>query len=189
MATRRNAALVFLVLTAAVAVLHVAEGASYVVGDSTGWNVPSATTFYSSWASNLNFSVGDTLVFNFATGAHDVATVNKDAFDNCAKSNPLSLQTAGPANLTLSSTGDHYFICTIASHCSSGQKLTVNVKAASGSPSPTSSPPPPPSSTMSPPPPSSTTSPPPPPPSSASSLAATFSVVLMTIALTMFNLS
>lgn len=61
MATRRNAALVFLVLTAAVAVLHVAEGASYVVGDSTGWNVPSATTFYSSWASNLNFSVGDTL--------------------------------------------------------------------------------------------------------------------------------
>lgn len=62
MATRKNMALVFLVLTAAIAVLHEAEGATYVVGNSTGWTVPSGgASFYSTWASTLNFTVGDTL--------------------------------------------------------------------------------------------------------------------------------
>ncbi|KAF5482193.1 hypothetical protein F2P56_002782 [Juglans regia] len=191
MATRKNVALVFLVLTAAVAVLHEAEAASHVVGNSTGWTVPpsNGASFYSSWASGLNFSVGDTLVFNFQTGVHDVATVSKAAFDSCDTGTTLSLLTTGPATIELNATGDNYFICTVGQHCSAGQKLSINVKAASGSPSPSSSPPPP-STTTSPPPPASTTSPPPPPSgSSASSLAATFSVVLMTIALTMFNLS
>ncbi|GMY35840.1 umecyanin [Fagus crenata] len=176
MATKMSMAILFVVLTA---VVHVTEAAEYVVGNAT-WSVPSSTTFYTTWAQQYNFSVGDTLVFNFATGAHDVATVSKAAYDACTLTNTLSLNTTGPFTFTLTSAGEQYFICTISNHCSSGQKLAIDVKASSSSPTPPG--------VLSPPPPPGAVSPPPPPPpsSSASSLAATFPLVLITIALTSF---
>lgn len=50
----------------AVAVLLVssaalAHGASYIVGDNTGWTVPPNATFYDAWASGKTFVAGDTL--------------------------------------------------------------------------------------------------------------------------------
>ncbi|XP_059432991.1 umecyanin-like [Corylus avellana] len=167
--------LVVLLIAAAATVLPLTEAAEHVVGDATGWTVPAAATFYSTWAANKNFSVGDVLVFNFTTGAHDVATVDKDAFDTCNKANTLPINN-GPASITLNTTGENYFICTIGQHCTGGQKLAVNVTGTSTTPSPPG--------VMAPPP------PPPPPPSgsSASSLAATFSLILVTIASTIFYL-
>lgn len=58
-----------------------------------------------------------------------MAKVNKAAFDACNGTNPISLKTTGPANFTLDTAGEHYFICTFSSHCSSGQKLAVNVSS------------------------------------------------------------
>ncbi|XVE71469.1 hypothetical protein DITRI_Ditri10aG0153100 [Diplodiscus trichospermus] len=109
---------------------------AYVVGDGLGWVVPPGSTAYSTWAANKNFRVGDTLVFNFQNGAHDVARVTKANFDACNANNPLLLLSTGPANVTLNETGDHYFLCGIPGHCNAGQKLAINVSAAASSPAP-----------------------------------------------------
>lgn len=136
---------------------------THVVGNVTGWIVPpGGAAFYTAWAAMETFTVGDILEFNFATGNHDVAKVTKTAFDNCNSNSPISLVTNGPANITLNSTGEHFFICTIGQHCSNGQKLAINVSASTATPPPASAPQPsapPPSSTATPP---STTATPPP---------------------------
>ncbi|CAM8983852.1 unnamed protein product [Rhodiola kirilowii] len=142
-----------LVLVAAFASMALSNAATYTVGGAS-WSVPSSNGQYNTWASTINFTVGDVLVFNFATGAHDVATVTKLNYDNCEDDTPLALATQGPARITLTTSGMNYFICTISNHCEGGQKLAVNVTATTSGTSPT------PSSTPSPT--GSTTSPPPP---------------------------
>nr|XP_027066301.1 early nodulin-like protein 2 [Coffea arabica] len=117
---------------------------TYIVGDDLGWIVPPGGKIaYETWAYDKIFAVGDTLVFNFTTGEQDVARVTKEAFDTCNSTNPLSLQTTGPASYTLNSTGEYYFISTLDGHCFSGQKLAIIVTR--GSPGPPSSSPVPPS--------------------------------------------
>ncbi|KAL6331203.1 hypothetical protein AAG906_009631 [Vitis piasezkii] len=167
MAGRVNMVLVVLV---AASVLHRTAAETYVVGSELSWRVPPNTTAYSTWASAYTFRVGDTLVFNFTTGSHDVAKVTKEAFNACNSSSPLTMLNTGPANYTLNSTGENYFFCAVGSHCSQGQKLSISVSASS-SESPAS----PPGTT-------STPSPPPPPSCAPSLAAATFSVIFMSIA-------
>ncbi|KAJ9163087.1 hypothetical protein P3X46_022797 [Hevea brasiliensis] len=169
MAKRINMAILFASVAIVTAGLSVkgAEAAVFVVGDTFGWQIPTNSTFYSSWASSHNFSVGDTLLFNFTTGVHDVANVTLDAYTNCNASNTLTVINTGPANVPLTATGMHYYICTFPGHCSSGQKLAVNVGGSTSStPSPpgTTTNPPPPGTTANPPPPGTTANPPPPPP-------------------------
>ncbi|XP_059286137.1 umecyanin-like [Lycium ferocissimum] len=143
-------------------VIEVSVGRTYTVGDSSGWQTPpnGAVTF-SNWANQHTFVVGDVLEFNFQTGVHTAARVNKNAFDTCNTANPIDNETDGPADFTLDTTGEYYFICTI--HCNQGQKLAINVTStgspsgSGGSPSPGSSPatpggelpPPPPSGSVS----------------------------------------
>jgi len=178
-ATMKLTLLVVLLIAAAATVLPRAEAAAFVVGDTTGWTPPSGgAAFYTSWAAKHNFSVGDILVFNFTTGVHDLATVSQVAFDACNTSSNITLTKTGPANFTLNSTGNYYFICTFPQHCSRGQKLAINViKANSSGTSPLT-----PAGVA-------LASPPPPSGSSASSLAATFSLILITISSTIFYLS
>lgn len=108
-------------------------------------------------------------VFNFNTGLHTVATVNnKNDYDSCNAANG-NVQTNSPVSVTLNSTGVYYFFCT--THCSQGQKLTVNVGSSNNNGPPSPSPPgsnPTPGSGSSPP-------PPPPPPSAATTSATLFS--------------
>lgn len=85
-------------------------------------------------------------VFNFANGQHDVAKVTKSAYDSCNGANTLTMLTNSPATVTLNETGEQHFICTIGTHCSLGQKLSINVVRASSpspvpAPQPTASPP------------------------------------------------
>jgi len=112
---------------------------THVVGDSTGWTVPpnNDLTFYAVWAAKQTFILGDILLFNFTTGQEDVARVTKEAFLICNSTNPISLITAGPANYSLNSTGEYYFIGTLNNNCAQGQRLAINVTA---SPGPTASP-------------------------------------------------
>ncbi|KAK3038033.1 hypothetical protein RJ639_032012 [Escallonia herrerae] len=93
------------VVVIAAALLHsVAAQKTHVVGDSLGWIVPPGGPIaYETWAALYTFTVGDTLVFNFATGDQDVAMVTKEAFASCNSTNPIELKTNGPANFTLSS--------------------------------------------------------------------------------------
>ncbi|CAK9175636.1 unnamed protein product [Ilex paraguariensis] len=159
----------------------------YVVGDSLGWTVPPGGPIaYQTWAFNKNFRVGDTLVFNFTTGTHDVAEVRKAAFEPCNTTAPISTITAGPARITLTAPGEHFYICTFPSHCSLGQKLAINVTGTAAAPAPSgSSPTPSGSATPSSPSPIGSLSPPPPPPgNSAPSVAvATLPLTILSIAI------
>ncbi|XP_021687047.2 umecyanin [Hevea brasiliensis] len=170
MAKRMN---MVILLAAFAMALRGAEAALYVVGDALGWQNPPNSSFYSSWASSHNFAVGDTLLFNFTTGVHAVATVSQDAYNNCNTGNTLSVANTGPANITLNASGMHYYFCTFPGHCSIGQKLAVNVGL---SPSFTPSPP---GTTASPPP------PPPPPRSSSASSNIVSNVALMWMSIVM----
>ena len=150
---------------------HATAQTVHVVGDNTGWTVPQdGPAFYSGWAANKNFRVGDSLTFNFQTGSHDVLKVSKESFDRCNfTGDDDDIIRTGPTTVRLNETDMHYFICTIGTHCSLGQKLSINVVAATaGGP-------------MSPSPPSSVF--PPPSPSSSNALIATlclnFSALLM----------
>ncbi|XP_039164340.1 cucumber peeling cupredoxin [Eucalyptus grandis] len=139
---------------------------SHAVGDSLGWTIPPGGSIaYSTWASNKTFVVGDTLVFTFTTGAHDVAEVTKAAYDGCNSTSPISFQTTGPASIRLNHSGEHFYICTFNGHCGLGQKLAINVTASSAA-TPSPSPAPTPSSPSPAPTPSSTS--PAPTPSSTS---------------------
>ncbi|GAV82494.1 Cu_bind_like domain-containing protein [Cephalotus follicularis] len=107
----------------------------HVVGDGLGWVIPpNGAAAYTTWAANKTFTVGDILVFNFATGRHDVAQVTKANFDSCNTNSPISLTSTSPANITLSAVGEHNYICNFTGHCSSGQKLAINVSASSSTP-------------------------------------------------------
>ncbi|CAI0389281.1 unnamed protein product [Linum tenue] len=113
----------------------------HTVGGTTGWTIPrGGESVYSNWAAGNSFAVGDILVFNFAAGAHDVTQVNKADYDSCSAANPMMTSTTGPARITLSSSGEHYFICGVPGHCSAGQKVTVNVLASTTASSPAPAP-------------------------------------------------
>ncbi|KAM7264911.1 hypothetical protein ACFE04_002594 [Oxalis oulophora] len=156
----------------------------YKVGDSSGWLAPTSTSFYSDWAASKTFNVGDVLEFDFTTGDHDVATVTKASYDSCDTTTTTSVEKTGPANITLTSAGEHYYFCTFTNHCSRGQKLAINVTSTSSTtPStvPASSPPTTPSSSGNEP----SSSPPPPPPDAGSAMSSSplgvVSVVIMSV--------
>ncbi|XP_009364011.1 mavicyanin-like [Pyrus x bretschneideri] len=185
----------FVVITATALITQRAEAETHTVGDATGWtNIVDSDT-YSSWAAKHTFKVGDTLVFQFTTGRHDVATLTKKAYDECSNTDILGVLNQGPASYSLNETGDYYFICAFPGHCSEGQKLSIKVTASrAAAPLPSdskvpASPPttmaPPPSDTKTPLSPPTTTAP---SPSAASSLASTFSTVFMSIAIALFCL-
>ncbi|KAJ8753267.1 hypothetical protein K2173_017888 [Erythroxylum novogranatense] len=153
------------------------HAADHVVGDSTGWQTPSDSNFYSTWASRQTFAVGDTLTFNFATGVHSVATVSSNDYNNCNTAAANNVQNTGPATITLNSTGQYYYFCTFSNHCSRGQKLAVTVGGTSSS-GPSSSPP------------GTTTFSPPPPPHNSASTTTVLSTFGMTLSMiTAFLLS
>ncbi|KAK6236185.1 hypothetical protein QUC31_019943 [Theobroma cacao] len=141
----RRLNIVFLATIAIAAMLQSSSAqTAYVVGDALGWAIPpGGAVAYTTWAANKTFRVGDTLVFNFTSGSHDVARVTRANFDACNSATPLLLLSNGPANFTLNETGDHYFLCAFPGHCSAGQRLAINVSAAASSPAPQPSTPPP----------------------------------------------
>uniref|UniRef100_A0ACD5VDG2 Uncharacterized protein n=1 Tax=Avena sativa TaxID=4498 RepID=A0ACD5VDG2_AVESA len=104
-----------------------ASAAKYTVGDSSGWTTGAD---YTTWASDKKLKVGDSLVFNYAGGAHNVAEVSAADYASCSAANALSSDASGTSTVALKTAGKHYFICGVAGHCSSGMKLAVTVAAA-----------------------------------------------------------
>ncbi|KAG7992589.1 hypothetical protein I3843_02G135000 [Carya illinoinensis] len=122
---------VFGTVVAAVLLQSAAAKTVHVVGDSMGWTVPVDASAYENWAASKKFMVGDILTFNFVTGAHGVLQVSKESYDSCSASNPIGDPiTTGPINITLSNSGNHYYICDFSMHCQFGQKLTITVLSA-----------------------------------------------------------
>ncbi|XP_074284479.1 blue copper protein-like [Silene latifolia] len=130
-----------LVIVVLATVSGICSAKSVVVGGNTGWTLPPSASFYSNWASQQNLLVGDVLVFNFPAGAHTVAEVSKANYDSCTTATTVGpVITTPPANITLTTSGSHYFVCTIPGHCGLNQKLTVSVTAAASAPTPSASP-------------------------------------------------
>ncbi|KAI3902708.1 hypothetical protein MKW92_013552 [Papaver armeniacum] len=139
-----------LVFITAFALLHVATSDDIEVLDKSGWTVPAAGNdqVYRTWAAGRkfkNFAVRLSnficfAVFNFPTNAHDVAKVSMEDYDSCKASNQNNIWTQGPARILLNSTGPHYFICTISTHCNEGQKLAINVTSDSETQTPSNTP-------------------------------------------------
>ncbi|KAH9299513.1 hypothetical protein KI387_031195, partial [Taxus chinensis] len=99
---------------------------NYTVGDTNQWTLGRN---YTAWASGKTFVVGDILVFNYASPAHNVLEVTKSAYDSCQTSNPTQTHTGGTTNITLTTVGSKYFICGIPGHCAGGMKLGITVAA------------------------------------------------------------
>ncbi|CAN6476280.1 unnamed protein product [Victoria cruziana] len=113
-----------------------ASAATYTVGDSSGWSIPSSPNFYDTWAASKTFHVNDKLVFNFPTGAHTAVQVSETDYKACTFTNPIETYGTGPATVTLNGPGAHYYLCSIPGHCAAGQKVTINVVSAASSPPP-----------------------------------------------------
>ncbi|KAL5547818.1 hypothetical protein UlMin_003049 [Ulmus minor] len=124
----RGLGLAILAITAAGLLQLIASQTTHIVGDGLGWLVPPGGPIaYQIWADTQTFTVGDILVFKFSDENQDVARVTKEAFKSCNSTNPISLKSNSPANFTLDSIGEYYFIGTKEDHCTFGQKLAINV--------------------------------------------------------------
>ncbi|TKV92279.1 hypothetical protein SEVIR_9G154100v4 [Setaria viridis] len=104
-----------------------ALAADHVVGGS-GWCIPPSAGLYRAWADNRTFFVGDTLVFRFETGFHDVVQVGRREYEECTADDPYQIFRAGPAAVPLDSTGVRYYVCTVGNYCSLGVRLYVTVQ-------------------------------------------------------------
>ncbi|KAL8206251.1 hypothetical protein R6Q57_009802 [Mikania cordata] len=116
---------IFMAMVASIA--FCSSATQHTVGDASGWVIPNDSNLYTNWASMKIFTVGDSLVFNFINGTHDVTEVSKDDYDQCHVSNLGSTIKSAPAVIGLTSAGDRYFICSLEGHCAFYQKLVVHV--------------------------------------------------------------
>ncbi|KAL8543849.1 hypothetical protein ACS0TY_004417 [Phlomoides rotata] len=98
----------------------------YVVGDETGWRLGYN---YTTWAHGKHFCVGDTLLFNYTKGFHNVYTVNEPAFQQCSVPPPSEALTSGKDKITLSTPGKKWFICGVGKHCANGMKFEITVES------------------------------------------------------------
>ncbi|KAG6751676.1 hypothetical protein NC652_030767 [Populus alba x Populus x berolinensis] len=97
----------------------------HMVGDKTGWTLGFN---YETWAQGKAFHVGDTLVFKYTPGAHNVLSVNGTGFEDCKAADDIVPLTTGNDVVTLSTPGKKWYICSVPGHCESGnQKLFITV--------------------------------------------------------------
>ncbi|MED6114619.1 hypothetical protein PIB30_082084 [Stylosanthes scabra] len=119
----------------------IALGTEHVVGDHHGW----ATGFdYNIWAAQKVFQVGDTLVFRYEVGQHNVYKVNASAYQNCTvPSNHSEALKSGNDVIVLASPGQKWYLCGVGQHCTTGQRLAISVvpRTISSPPTPASDPP------------------------------------------------
>nr|XP_043625901.1 umecyanin-like [Erigeron canadensis] len=128
MAASKFNLLVFMAMVIAFMMFHYSVAdTQHVVGGDIGWIIPNDPNFYNDWASKETFTVGDTLQFNFNSGAHDVAKVLKDGFDQCNDDGASTIITDGPGIFNLTESGEQYYICRFNGHCMANQKLVIIV--------------------------------------------------------------
>lgn len=104
-----------------------------VGGESGGWTNPKANfgdvDYYKKWASSRNFSVGDTIVFEYKRQSDNViVSRNSKDFESCrTKSLNRGASTTGSDSIRLRFTGRHYFWSGFPGHCQAGQKFEILV--------------------------------------------------------------
>ncbi|XP_022737365.1 uncharacterized protein LOC111290341 [Durio zibethinus] len=121
---------------------EVGDATTYVVGDTSGWDI---STDIDSWVSDKRFNVGTlisflllSLVTNFIcflflvvfqhSSYHSVSEVTKKSFKTCNTTDTLRTFSNGNTTVTLSNVGARYFVYGNRLHCLGGMKLQVNVE-------------------------------------------------------------
>ncbi|KAI9087250.1 hypothetical protein K1719_030885 [Acacia pycnantha] len=97
-----------------------AQAATFTVGDGGGWSFNTQ-----GWPQGKRFRAGDTLVFNYRSGTHNVVVVNKDGYNACRTPRGAKVFTSGKDQMKLVR-GPNYFICNYPGHCESAMKIAVN---------------------------------------------------------------
>ncbi|OIT27753.1 blue copper protein [Nicotiana attenuata] len=106
----------------------------YWVGGDKGWTID---VDYQAWAKDKTFKVGDTLVFKYTKGHHNVFKVNQTAFQSCTAPPPSEGLTTGHDVITLAKPGKKWYICGVPTHCSDhNQKLVITVEDGAPAPAP-----------------------------------------------------
>ncbi|XP_055808298.1 blue copper protein-like [Solanum dulcamara] len=111
---------------------EITKATEYWVGGEKGWTIDAD---YQAWAKGKTFEVGDTLVFKYTKGHHNVFKVNQTSFQNCIAPPPSEGLTTGHDVITLTTPGKKWYICGFPTHCSDhNQKLVITVEG--GAPAP-----------------------------------------------------
>ncbi|KAL3535971.1 hypothetical protein ACH5RR_004432 [Cinchona calisaya] len=95
------------------------------VGGKSGWTI---NYDYPAWANERVFYVGDSLVFSYTKGHHNVYVANQTEFKDCIVPTGKKPFTSGHDTITLATPGKKWYICGIPTHCSEHkQKLAITV--------------------------------------------------------------
>ncbi|GMI65006.1 uclacyanin 1 [Hibiscus trionum] len=116
-----------LVIFAVVALMapSISSATEFVVGGDDGWKLG---VKYDDWVKDKQFFAGDTLVFKYKAGAHNVYKVNGDDFKSCTVPSNNSLGSfTGNDTIKLATAGNKWYICGISGHCDGGMKLKITV--------------------------------------------------------------
>ncbi|XP_030453168.2 blue copper protein 1a-like [Syzygium oleosum] len=115
-----------LAIATLVALPSVALATQWTVGDGYGWNIGYN---YTDWAEEKVFLVGDSLLFSYLAGFHNVLKLsNATDFQACKKPPENEALTSGHDVIPLKTTGVKWYICGIQDHCAVfNQKLKITV--------------------------------------------------------------
>ncbi|EER95905.1 stellacyanin [Sorghum bicolor] len=122
-----NQVLVVIVVIAVATVLAApaaALAADLLVGGSQGWRLDFD---YDDWVEENDFIVGDTLVFKYAMGQHNVVQATAASYAACSQGNSLQVWSSGDDRVTLNTSGPWWFFCGVGDHCQDGMKFNINV--------------------------------------------------------------
>ncbi|XP_065862277.1 early nodulin-like protein 9 [Euphorbia lathyris] len=122
----------FLGLFSLMLLLQKGSATQFTVGGAKGWTVPenSSTYSYNQWAENTRFQIGDSLLFVYKADQDSVVEVNKQDYENCSTTAPVSPPLAdGHSVFTFNRSGPHYFISGNKDNCLNNEKLSIIVLA------------------------------------------------------------
>ncbi|CAF1921568.1 BnaA02g33490D [Brassica napus] len=78
-------------------------GTVHNVGDSSGWTMMGVND--KAWDSSRTFQVGESLVFEYNNGFHDVTEVTHNDLELCEPSKPLARYQTGSDTISLTKLG------------------------------------------------------------------------------------
>ncbi|KAK5803450.1 hypothetical protein PVK06_031095 [Gossypium arboreum] len=93
--------------------------ATFMVGDASGWGFD-----VNNWPKGKTFKAGDVLEFTYNRANHDVAVVDKEAYESCKIPQEAPVFETGDDLIPLKK-GDNYFVCGFPGHCEGGMKIAI----------------------------------------------------------------
>uniref|UniRef100_A0ACD5ZKL2 Uncharacterized protein n=2 Tax=Avena sativa TaxID=4498 RepID=A0ACD5ZKL2_AVESA len=91
----------------------------WIVGGDKGWSFGVA-----GWENGKPIQPGDTLVFKYKPGAHNVVEVDVDGYMECKAPDGAKVYSTGDDRFVMPG-GKAYYICTFPGHCEKGMRIGI----------------------------------------------------------------